>query len=392
MAQVSLRAEAGEAFAFGCPPERECHVGTESTGHSTLRELFSAVESVVATAMLVRQLTVDVHPTIHQQRLKVLAEQISQSIPGKVKETYYVPYKKLCNKKLSPKGKLYDKYVNYYRHLQKNGLINQSSIESSETQTVAESENINGQLEWLRTHKEPFEDVKAKWEATHSARLYMLRNTQSTKTIFDYINDFCVLKQSFGYTLLLSDFKQLYLDYDMHMWNKWPSFSQKLCTLLELSDESDLFIFMSLRNLLTPTPIRLEHGCRWKPNSQEVLDGFIFHIKVNNDLTPSIERIVLKARQMKCKVQPLIIAVGATVAECKDFYVVIDTNYYHFDDCNTAVDVCFKAIHALHAHYPSQSQTIWYFLQHGLYQLKTSWDIIIPQVSKQLKNLESIIV
>ncbi|XP_067215103.1 uncharacterized protein [Linepithema humile] len=63
VAQVSLRAEAGEAFAFGCPLVRECPVGAESTGHRTLRELFSAVESVVATAMLVRQLTVDTHPT-----------------------------------------------------------------------------------------------------------------------------------------------------------------------------------------------------------------------------------------------------------------------------------------------------------------------------------------
>lgn len=45
-------------------------------------------------------------------------------------------------------------------------------------------------------------------------------------------------------------------------------------------DESDLGIFMSLGNLFTPTPIRLENGTRWKPNSQEVLDGFILHIKV----------------------------------------------------------------------------------------------------------------
>lgn len=89
--------------------------------------------------------------------------------------------------------------------------------------------------------------------------------------------------------------------------------------------------------------------------------------------------------------QPLIVAVGATVAECRDFYVVIDENYYHFMDCRTAVDVCFKVFHALHAHYPAQSQTIWYFLQHGLYQINTPWDIIIPQVSKQLRNLESVI-
>ncbi|KAL6418097.1 hypothetical protein ACFW04_013631 [Cataglyphis niger] len=204
----------------------------------------------------------------------------------------------------------------------------------------------------------------------------MLRNTQSTQTIFDYINDFSVLQLSTGYILLLSDFNKLYSDYDLHMWSKWPSFPQKICTLLKLKDESDLVIFMSLGNLFTPTPVQsyTKQQPLIDPNAQEVLDGFILHIKVNNDLAPSIERIILRAQRMKYKVQPIIIAVGATLAECKDFYVVIDKNYYHFNDCKTAVD----------------NETIWYFLQHDLYQLKTSWDKIIPQVSKELKKLENI--
>lgn len=41
-------------------------------------------------------------------------------------ETYYVPYKKLSNKKLSAKGKLYDKYTNYLRSLRTYGLAPQS--------------------------------------------------------------------------------------------------------------------------------------------------------------------------------------------------------------------------------------------------------------------------
>jgi len=39
-------------------------------------------------------------------------------------------------------------------------------------------------LEWLRTYKEPFEDVKARWKATADIRLQMLQN--STQTIYDY--------------------------------------------------------------------------------------------------------------------------------------------------------------------------------------------------------------
>ncbi|XP_011684619.1 PREDICTED: uncharacterized protein LOC105447970 isoform X2 [Wasmannia auropunctata] len=136
------------------------------------------------------------------------------------------------------------------------------------------------------------------------------------------------------------------------MWSKWPSFSQKICTLMKLKDPNDVDIFISLGKLFTPSVVRLENGKRWKPNTQEV----------NNDLVPSIERMISKAQLMKYKVQPFIAAVGLTSADCQDFYVVIDKNYYHFHDCRTAVDACFKAIHALHANYPPQSEAIWYFL------------------------------
>lgn len=106
-----------------------------------------------------------------------------------------------------------------------------------------------------------------------------------------------------------------------------------------------------------------------------------------NDLLPSIERVITRAQRMKVKVQPLVIAVGLTLSDCPDFYVVIDKNYYVFDNVRTAIDVCFKCIHALHAEYPSQSEVIWQFLQFGLYNLKTQWDKSIPQVSKHLHSL-----
>jgi len=60
---------------------------------------------------------------------------------------------------------------------------------------------MKGHLEWLRTHKDPFEDVKERWEATHDVRFEMLQN--STQTIFDYINKFSVLQLSFGYILVI---------------------------------------------------------------------------------------------------------------------------------------------------------------------------------------------
>ncbi|XP_011705484.1 PREDICTED: uncharacterized protein LOC105460681 [Wasmannia auropunctata] len=106
-----------------------------------------------------------------------------------------------------------------------------------------------------------------------------------------------------------------------------------------------------------------------------------------NDLEPNLQRIRNRAEHLKTKIQLLAVAVGSLVPLCKNFYVIIDKNYYRFDDIRTVVDVCFKCVHALHAEYSPQSETIWYFLQLALYDLHTQWDKSIPQVSKQLKSL-----
>lgn len=177
-------------------------------------------------------------------------------------------------------------------------------------------------------------------------------------------------------------------------------------------------------HLFTPVPVPLTNGKRWKPTSQEMIHSsykgklletvflrqtltkmfvyflfisfylmFVFvllksySIQVMNDLVPNVEQIRSRAQHMKTKIQPLVIDVEPTVSLCKDFYVVIDKNYYRFDNIRTAVDVCFKCVHALHAEYSPQSEAIWYFLQLALYDLHTQWDKTIPQVSKQLKCL-----
>ncbi|KAL6417421.1 hypothetical protein ACFW04_011723 [Cataglyphis niger] len=161
------------------------------------REKKDAARAKVSADIIKHELTKKFF--FYAKRLKELAEQISQCIPGEIKETYYVPYKKLLNKKSNAKGKLYDKYLNFLRSLRNNGLA-PLSRNMIETQTASNIfENIKGQLKWLSIHKEPFEDVK-------------LDITQSTHAIFDYINDFSVLQLSTGYILLLSDFNKLYSD------------------------------------------------------------------------------------------------------------------------------------------------------------------------------------
>ncbi|XP_039304444.1 uncharacterized protein LOC105205067 isoform X2 [Solenopsis invicta] len=232
-----------------------------------------------------------------------------------------------------------------------------------------------GKLEWLRNHKEPYEEVKEYWDAaTHEVRLAQLRREPGS--VYDYIIEYNALQLTTGYKLLQADFKKLYPDYDTRMWSKWTEFARKVSLLLSL--EGYLF---------TPVPVPLINGKRWKLSTQKMIDGFILHVKIMNDLVPNIQRIRSRAQQLKTKkIQPLVVAVGPTLSLCKDFYVVIDKNYYRFDNIRTAVDTCFKCVHALHAEYFPQSEAIWYFLQFALYELRTQWDNIIPQVSKQLKS------
>ncbi|XP_011684743.1 PREDICTED: uncharacterized protein LOC105448078 [Wasmannia auropunctata] len=138
-----------------------------------------AAKAKLCAAIVKYELTNNSLMRIQQQRLQKLAEQIQECIPGEVKETYYVPYQKLFNKKVNAKGKLYDRYTNYLRSLRIHGLTHGSTEVTNKTNESSSvvSENITGQLEWLRTHKEPFEDVKERWEATYDIRVQMLRTS-----------------------------------------------------------------------------------------------------------------------------------------------------------------------------------------------------------------------
>ncbi|KYM98812.1 hypothetical protein ALC62_10468, partial [Cyphomyrmex costatus] len=353
--------------------------------------------SKLCSTIIRHELKKDENKKITEKRFQEIALQIQNVIPGEIQEVYYIPYKRYsAEKRVNAKGKLYDKYTNYLKHLRKSGLRQKRKRDSTDLESglihntfilfyivAILNDDLIGKLEWLRSHKDPYKEVKENWDATYEIRISQLR--QETGNVYDYIMEYGALQLTTGYKLLLADFKKLYADYDKRMWSKSAEFSKKVSLLLSLEDNSDLNILLKLGHLFTPVPIPLINGKRWKPTTQEMIDGFILHMKIMNDLVPSIDRIRSRAQHMKTKVQPFIVAVGPTVILCKDFYVVIDKSYYRFDNIRTAADVCFKCVHALHAEYSPQSETIWYFLQFALYNLRTQWDKTIPQVSKILK-------
>ena len=54
--------------------------------------------------------------------------------------------------------------------------------------------------------------------------------------------------------------------------------------------------------------------------------------------------------------------------------VVIDDVLYEVESTLKAIDITFKAFHALHANYPVESERIWLFLQKAIYNIETQWD------------------
>lgn len=194
------------------------------------------------------------------------------------------------HKKVNANGKLYDKYTNYVKHLRKSGLRQKRKIKSTDFESdVILNDDLMGKLEWLRNHKEPYEEVKEYWDAaTHEVRLAQLRREPGS--VYDYIIEYNALQLTTGYKLLQADFKKLYPDYDTRMWSKWTEFARKVSLLLSLEGY-----------LSTPVPVPLINAKRWKPYTQKMIHGFILHVKVMNDLVPNIQRIRSRAQQLKIK-------------------------------------------------------------------------------------------
>lgn len=56
--------------------------------------------------------------------------------------------------------------------------------------------------------------------------------------------------------------------------------------------------------------------------------------------------------------QPFVVIVG-TITDISYCYVIVGSTYYHFEKLLTAVDVCFKIIHATGVKYQEESFVVW---------------------------------
>lgn len=89
---------------------------------------------------------------------------------------------------------------------------------------------------------------------------------------------------------------------------------------------------------------------------------------------------------MGLTVQPFVIVVG-DLEEGIQSYVSVDATLYKLESALKALDVCFKAIHALNAKYPPEAEQVWLLIQRGIFEIVTKWDKQIPSVTAILSSL-----
>ncbi|KAE9522621.1 hypothetical protein AGLY_016984 [Aphis glycines] len=141
-----------------------------------------------------------------------------------------------------------------------------------------------------------------------------------------------------------------------------------LCSIEGEDEESSLVtVFLVLPFLFSSVTIKNKNGKgNWRPSNSEMRDGFILHLRSHAEVT--------RYEQLAFTLQPLIIIIGPIISDIAQYFVWVDDTYYLVNSIITAVDCCFKIIHALHAQYLVESKSVWLFIQKGCFKLKTSWD------------------
>lgn len=138
--------------------------------------------------------------------------------------------------------------------------------------------------------------------------------------------------------------------------------------------------------LTSSIPLKDKKKGTWKPSKTEIRDGFITQIATSGDLKSTIACRISKLHRFGKSLQPFVVFVG-NVTEITECYVVAGDTYYKLDTLLTAVDVCFKIIHATGAKYQEESYVVWMIIQKGFYLLRTEYDKELTTVNSFLVDL-----
>ncbi|CAI6372350.1 unnamed protein product [Macrosiphum euphorbiae] len=312
--------------------------------------------------------------------------------------------------------KLLDCLNNRRREYRKSGLIQtsrRSSTSSSSSSSFSlskglqhsveeEDEELHSSVEeglkWLQNSSDPWELVEKNWDITTNVRLKKLMS-KNGQSIAKYMEEYPALKKPSGYLLILKDFQVSYPGKENKLYQNLIIYKNNIFELLrakvnktrdetvnnilnkyiklyleENEEISNIITLLSLSFLISVSSTRSKKSKIWRPSKIEVRDGFITHVRSDSEIQETITRRRSKLIEFGQTLQPFVIIVGHSLKEISSYLVVVDNTFYRLNSIIASVDCCFKIFLTLNAEYPVESSGIWYFIQRGLYNLKTPWD------------------
>lgn len=102
-------------------------------------------------------------------------------------------------------------------------------------------------------------------------------------------------------------------------------------------------------------------------------------MQLPGDITVLEEDHKKKLCALGIPVQPHIIVQG-TRTTIDQVYVCINDKLYLVPTILRGIEACFHAYHVFNLKYQFQSEHMWNFLQHAIYDFKSKYDVPIPSI------------
>lgn len=83
---------------------------------------------------------------------------------------------------------------------------------------------------------------------------------------------------------------------------------------------------------------------------------------------------------------------GANVDEVKDSYVRVEGSLYHVENPLKAVDIAFKAMHALDSKYHAEANREWLFLERAVYKINLNQEKQVPHLRSVIDDYNNFVV
>ncbi|XP_036346998.1 uncharacterized protein LOC118756334 [Rhagoletis pomonella] len=332
-------------------------------------------------------------------------QSIAQDIANRFKDDKSIYYHK-DPITLRPAGRLYDKYYNTLKRLRKSGELvdpESSTPEASPTEEYTFTfEDEKSAYDWLKLFDSPWSTVEANWKKTFKIRRQEILNS-SGSTSAKTLRAWKLFSHSCGYNLIDIDFNALHQNCSQ-LTEKWQGFRTKIIPILnkrvkdiqnlqhlkkvnEIDKGSDQLIALLLHVVLRPN-IKRKAGDKtiFRSTIKDSQLSFLLQVSTVNDVENKLDNLKKSLYARGETLQPLIIAIGSDLSNCK-FYVYYDDIKYELPSFLSALDICFKTFHVLHLKYPQDSIEFWTFVQRYFYSIELTEDKTSQNVLCLLRDL-----